>query len=459
MAEVKTLKFGEVVLLEEGGRQRLYNETGVTEVTGCYSGGEWQTFAVNSSGDLTRKTSAHPLTVAYTGSGTTVYNPSQPMAAPVVWEHDGTIHLWFACDFAGGSAYDLWYQYSDDDGATWSGLSLIESNGGASWYNSAIYPVGFVYNADDESANTLYCIGYNGSAYQLGKFTVDGTVTDWKTSLAGSAQYSAYGSNPVGPPAANFGTRRVTVFEHRKKLHLICGNAAAPTKAYHSDGGDGTSWTRHDSEVVFRRGVTGSRDETSVHPCGAAIFQGNVYLYYIGFEGATSSPMLAVGSNPEHLVKVGGIESPQSYTLAPFSGDVSFTSTDDVIHIPDRGDPGILRQGPFEPYPVSFSALFFGTGGSDGTTASGEAPTNSDEFWKYLQLKSPAVGASTGYTPAGKTFNLLYRSDSDTAGTQDEFHLFLECTASPSIEDREDANSVTVSLLSHGSRHPISGRY
>lgn len=461
MPDVKTLKRGDLYIAKGGGSGGALWAESVFDVEGVFVDGSYVTLST-LSGDVTRKADGnHWLTVDPSASSTVEINLTHTVTTLATLVTTSVIHLWFAYDAAGGSAEDVYYTYSTDDGATWAAESLVWANTAESWSSSYLRVAGAALNPDDASEVFLWVVGYNGSLFQLARLDIDASGGSYTTELANTANYTPNASNPL----TRLGGDRARVCYGQGKYHLWYSHGT-PEHIHYRASADGLDWwgeahpNADNGRYALYRGVSGLFDDTTIRPTGATYHKGFFYLWYRGYDGTTNRPGVAVGTNPERLVKVGNLSSPTSGAryLYYANGDLSYSVPNIVSHIPDRAAPGALREGNFQPWngSASFKQQFIGP---SGVVASSDH-SDQQALWGYAMLPAPSVREGNGkaITAEVSRCNLFYL-DYDASGNRQAFYLFCDCMVTADVQEGEEGNDVTFNFTVHGAKYPLIGRY
>ena len=454
MAQLKTLKHGELYLMKDGSAHQLLTGTTTAVPSGYVHDGTWNIMLAAT--DLFRRTGNHFLSHDYDASSTTAFNLTHAVIDPV-FHSDGTnVHMWYGYDGAGGSAYAIYYAHSADGGATWTDEGIVIALGtGGSWNDSQMWPVGVRYV--DANTTYLFVAGNDGATWKLGRWTIDTSGGGGLTvEYASAINYSAYGSNPV---TGDLGERYAAITYAHGAYHMIHDGGASSTKLYYNRSKDGLSWPDDlTTTVAMRSGASGTKDDGWVRTGGIVYEAGWFYLFYTGNDGTNSYPMLALSEHPDRLVKCGNIEAPSSYAQVPFGSDMTFPILDQHQHISNRGRPGVIADALFEGLPISFSMRFEGISSTGIYNSAADGETGRI-FDKLLDV-DPSVREGSGFATSKPSVNILYRQDSDDSGTKDDFWLFLDChPVTTQFSESGDGNTVNVSMVSYGGKRPLWGRY
>ena len=176
------------------------------------------------------------------------------------------------------------------------------------------------------------------------------------------------------------------------------------------------------------------------------------HLMYGGGDGAQNRLMLAVGESPKKLYKVPFVDTAlfasTNSELVPYAADLTFTLPDQSLHIPDRGKPGALRDGNFQPMDLSFTMRQVGA--MDATdTALGYLLGNQT-------FQSGDDSARTDVKQLGRV-NVCYIVEDDS-GTPTEYYLFPYCqVASVQVAEGAEGNTITATLRCHSMQRPLFG--
>lgn len=459
MAKLKTIKNGELFLMKDGSTHTLVSAAlpATSDVFGFVTSS--QSTVAYAATDLYVRNGNNLLSGSFAASSSLVLNLTHPIVRPVVHVVGDTVHMWYGYDPAGGTAYLLYYVNSSDAGATWGTPAVAAALGaGGTWNDVSIVPAGVRYV--DSDTTYLFVVGLDGSTFTLGRYTIDTSGGSLSSEYADAANYSQYGSNPI---TGSVSSSAIAVLYADGKYHMWTPNSGTATIIYHHTSQDGLAWNVNQSvaatgRVSLRAGVSGTLDDASMRIGRAWYREGWYYLFYLGNDGSSSKAMVAIGRDPNRLVKVGNLNTLTGSDLLArpgFAADLTYTAPDQHVHIPDRNRPGVLADASFEPMDVAFTFKFEGMR-ADGTTATGDAAN----IMNRLLKSTPSVRESVGVSMTKTSFNILYRLDGDSAGTKDDFYLFLDChPLTTQISEQDNGTTVTATIRCYGANQPLIGRY
>jgi hypothetical protein len=177
-----------------------------------------------------------------------------------------------------------------------------------------------------------------------------------------------------------------------------------------------------------------------------------LHLLYGGNDGSNTTARLAVGENPQQLVKVPWVDPStfgSSDVLVSYAADLSFTMPDQSVHVMERNGPGALIDAPFEPTDISFTMRQVGNISTD------EAATD----WLTGGAFPQAGEDSTTDLPSelGR-LNVCYITEDDD-GNPAEYWLFPHVGFSSfEVSEGAEGNVITATGRCHNMQRPLFGR-
>jgi hypothetical protein len=301
------------------------------------------------------------------------------------------------------------------------------------------------FDLDGASAglSILWCVGVNGSTYSLGKVFVV-TAGTFNTQVASAANYTAFFSGVLDTG----GTPSVTMTKHRGSYHLFRRNGSNGVRYFTSS--DGDTWGP--SVINLNLGASGSQDDAGSLPYSVVVHRGAFHLMYAGSDGTNITARLAIGEEPDGLVKVPWMDVDtfgSADLLTTYSGDLTFAAQDQAMHTMDRGDFGAITEAPYEPQPISFTVRHVG-----------ELDATDGQLGWLLGQATGNVGDDAVVTNTRELgrLNVAYVLEDD-AGTPTEYFLFPHVIPdNVSLAEGADGNVITLTGMYHNVSRPLWGR-